>query len=213
MLLDRVKVLRINAARLVVLVNLTRSDVGLEVRLHLPKRLVDPDRALTARAIVDAADLRGRAPGVEHTLSVKLTPPPELANVAGVRMEPEEIAVSFTIDTRIRDIKPPLPVRVQVAGSPEDEYDIKVEPTQLRDVTVQVSEDLGAKILSGDVTVVAMVYLKSSEKEAAIRRKPVSTFVALMEDGTLQVVSAKLEGSDQPPVVNLTITERTTTPE
>ena len=58
-------------------------------------------------------------------------------------------------------------VRVQTAGPPEDtEYVIAFEPKQLRDVVVSAPVDVIEKIESGDAVVIAIVHLKSTEKEA-----------------------------------------------
>ncbi|MBT8487129.1 MAG: hypothetical protein HKO59_05780 [Phycisphaerales bacterium] len=178
------------------------------VTIRAPRRLLEPGVELTARAIVERADLAGRAPGIQHTLTgVPIELPASLRGIATVTVTPPEGRVSFTIGSRIREVVPPVPVRVQIAGSPEDEARIQVDPELLRDVTVRVTEDLGRRIESGEVKVLALVHLKSSEKEARIERKPVSAFVALLPDGTLTIVDARVGTSTQPPMIGLTILE------
>ncbi|MHC5113501.1 MAG: YbbR-like domain-containing protein [Planctomycetota bacterium] len=181
-----------------------------EVTVTVPAGLLqDGTRSITLQPVISERSVDALEPGVRHTLeNVPLRAPSWITGVGPLQAEPNEVRVSFTLRSQIVNAVPPVPVRVQLAGSPEDEYRVEMEPKLLRDVEVTVPADLGAQITAGDVKVFAIVYLKTSEKEASLESKPVTFFVAVRPDGTGEIVSARVAGSDAPPEIKLTITER-----
>ncbi|MCP3903347.1 MAG: hypothetical protein GY715_06900 [Planctomycetes bacterium] len=181
-----------------------------EVTVSLPAGLLaGGTRTISLQPVISAGAVEALEPGVRHTLEeVPLRAPNWLTEAGPLRVTPAEVRVSFTIRSQIVDVMPPVPVRVQLAGSPEDEYLVELEPKLLRDVTVTVPTDLGQQIEAGDVKVFAIVYLKMSEKEASLDRKPVTFFIAMRPDGTAEIVTARVAGSTGPPEIELKITER-----
>lgn len=180
-----------------------------QVEVSLPSRLVRPGQPLTVDAVVDQYRLAGLEAGVRHVLeNVPVRLPDRLAANPSVTVEPSLVTIAFTLRSLMREVSPLVPVRVQVAGSPEDDYEIVLEPKQLRDVVVTAAEDVARQIESGEATVFAIVYLKSTEKEARLARKPVSFFIALRPDGRGVVVDAKVAGSDALPEIALTVKDR-----
>jgi VCBS repeat-containing protein len=75
-------------------------------------------------------------------------------------------------------------------------------------VTIYARAELIEKIRNGDAVVYALVHLKSAEKEERIDHQRVGAFVARHDDGTLESVRAEVNGSDDPPIIQITITKR-----
>ena len=61
-----------------------------------------------------------------------------------------------------------------------------------------------------DVKVFAFVHISSTEKEQGIEAKPVTYFLALLPppEGGSTTVTAQIDGSSQPPLIHLRISER-----
>ncbi len=118
--------------------------------------------------------------------------------------------------SRIKEVTLPT-VRVQIAGPPEDhdEYRIEIENPTLRDVMIKADAELIAELERHAAVVVAMVHLSQREKESGIESKPVTCFMALPLGANspvnARIIDAEVEGSPQPPVIRLRITERTPT--
>jgi len=180
-----------------------------QIEIRMPSRLLPADGELTVDAIVDRSKLDGLEPGLPQTLDgIQLRLPEAIASSQAVEVTPASVKISFTIRSQIRRVSPPSPVRVQIAGSPEDDYLIEVEPKLLRNVVVEVPEALAIQIESGDAVVFALVYLKSGEKDPPIDRKQITFFLALRPDGSAVMVKARVGESDAPPEINLKITDR-----
>jgi hypothetical protein len=186
--------------------------------VKMPSRdrsLVGPNLILEAH--VPQARLDRIKPGVMNTFeNVKLRLPEDLAHLQPrVKIEPPRATVSLTLLSRIKQTILPT-VRVQIAGPPEDndEYVVQIENNTLADVTVKATGALIDWIERGDALVVALVHLSHQEKELGIDSKPVTCFMVLPRDAGVSVeptlVEAEVSGSNQPPVVRLKISERTT---
>lgn len=180
-----------------------------QVTLSLPGQLrpfVSEDA--TVEAFVDRQQLDRLEPGVPHTLENVVLRLPEPLSDRPIAITPSAVRMTFTIRSQIRELPLVTPVRVQTAGPPEDtEYLIAFEPKQLRDVIVSAPVTVIDKIESGDAVVIAIVHLKSTEKEARLDRKRVASFVALMPDGSFVAVDARVgETGESRPEIGVTIT-------
>ena len=164
---------------------------------------------LTVEPVVQPARLERLAPGARHTLeNVELRLSAGLPAGGRVTIDPPRVKIMFTIRSRIREMPLDYPVRVLIAGPHEDHEFVELEPKQLRDVTVTVSDELGRKIESGEAVVFAVLHLKSREREERITSKPITYFIAILPDDTSQFVQATVAGSPDPPIIGLTITDR-----
>lgn len=181
-----------------------------EVTVSLPRSVrqrLKPDFAI--EAAVDRSELDALEPGVPQSLDVTLRFPEEIAAGSDARITPSKARVSFTIRSRIRETLVDS-VRVQIQGAAEDTHVTEVEPKVLRGVTLMADADLSRKIESGDVPVIAVVHLRSSEKEAMIDHKEVSYFLAMetLPDGSTRYEQLKIKPGAAMPVINLKITPR-----
>jgi hypothetical protein len=86
-------------------------------------------------------------------------------------------------------------VRVLIAGPAEDYAAFKVTlPVKIiPNVSIEADKSLIASITSGDITVFAIVRLASRDMEQRIESKRVTTFLAMLKDGTGQQVIATVE--------------------
>ena len=67
------------------------------------------------------------------------------------------------------------------------------EEIVIQNVTIEADAEVIEGIESGDVKVFAVLRLASSDMEQQITAKPVTTFLAIMEDGTGSQVVASVE--------------------
>lgn len=183
-----------------------------EVTVSMPGRLrrFYPDD-LTVEAILQRRELDRLEPGISHTIDdVTLRLPEQLTSDSAIAIAPQRVRLTFTVRSQIRDFLLETPVRIKIAGAPEDSEHIELEPKQLRDVIVTAPYDLIEKIESGDALVVAVLHLKSSEKEARITSKPITCFMALLSDESGVVIDARLKDTGETrPVVGITVREAT----
>lgn len=181
-----------------------------QASLSMPARLrrLYPEDAFV-EAFLGREELDRLEPGVAHTIqNVTLRLPEQLAQDSRVRIDPPDVTLTFTIRSQIRDLALDSPVRVQLAGPPEDlEYLVAFEPKQLRDVTVSAPFHIIEKIEAGEAVVVAMVHLRSSEKESRIAQKPVTYFMALWEEDGAEV-AGRVGDTNAPPLIDITISDR-----
>ena len=169
---------------------------------------------LSVEAFIDRSVLDGLVPGEPTTLDATLRFPETLAVGPDARITPSKVKITFTIRSRIRETTVDS-VRVQVLHASEDpSFEVEVDPKVLRNVTVLADSDLSRQIEAGDVPVVAVVHLRSSEKEALIDRKAVSFFQAQIQDadGSWRYVQLGVKPGTSMPVINLRITNRTAPP-
>lgn len=159
-----------------------------EVRAWIPRsRRGDFPEKLVVVAAIEPKDLENLEPGRRHTRELRLQPPPEdpWPDVDGLSISPPKASVSFVLRSRIEPMTLDS-VRVHVAGPHEDfqEYDIDLDPTVLRQVTILVDRRVKDLIEAGKASVVAVIHLSYRDKEQAIESKPVAYFQALREGWT-----------------------------
>ena len=185
----------------------------MEAELTMPSRLRDRVGGdLEVEAHVLQHRIAGLEPGRRHKVTATLRPPDKLSGQEFVTIKPPTATIEFAVRSRIEEVTLPV-VRVQIAGPPKDhdEYAIEIDEkdVSLTDVTIKADGDLIEQIEQGKATVVALVHLSNAEKERRIESKPVTCFLALLDDGSVTIVEAEVGGSGQPPLVHLRITERT----
>src|SRR5204863_1756520 len=126
-------------------------------------------------ARVDPAALARLTPTRKATLNgVRLVPPPELASIARLRIEPAAVDVALTLRTKTASIKvPSVPVHIRIAPGELSKWDIEI-PEQdrfLTDVTVSGPSELVKQIQDKTVPLVATVSLSFEELERNISAK------------------------------------------
>jgi len=183
-----------------------------EAQLVLPSCFLPSDpAALAIEAALDLRQLERIEPGRRQTLEVKLRPKGMLAANQAVHVQPPNATVSFTVQSKTRQITLPT-VRVQLRSAPEnlEEYAVQIREADkvLRDVAVTADSDLIRRIESGEVKVFAVVYLATTDFDQRIQSKTVTCFAT--DGGT--TVEAVVGDAAQPPAIGLTITERGATP-
>jgi hypothetical protein len=184
--------------------------------LSLPSRLQSQYSDIRVQAFAGQDQTASLPEGVQRTLDVPLRILPDaLAANEHVTVVPSRVRLSFTIRSQTRELKLNQPVKVQLAGPFEDQKDfyVEFETDTLRDVTVSADADLVRRIESGEATVVAVVYLRSIEKEriaaggTGSAEVPVSYFMAMIgSEG--RPVRVRINGADQAPLIKLKVTGR-----
>lgn len=161
-------------------------QIPTEIRNSMPE-------SITVTAVVDDNVLAKLEPGIIHTQSAAITLPDYLEN-KGILVEPNRVSLSFKIQSKTG--KTTLPqVRVLIAAPAEDysEYAVSLPVKIIPNVSIEADNELIANIASGDVTVYAIVRLASRDMEQQITSKLVTSFVAMLEDGTGVQVQATVE--------------------
>lgn len=185
-----------------------------QVTIHMPQRLkrrLGPD--ITVKAVLDPTKLEQLKPGEPARLTARLQLPESLASQRSVSITPTAVMVSFTARSNIRETTlPTVPVHISGPWKDHDEYVVEVTEADrfLENVTVTADAALIDRIEAGDVKVFALVHISSTEKEQGIEAKPVTCFLALLpppEVGS-STVTAQIDGSSQPPLIHLRISER-----
>lgn len=166
-----------------------------EVLVTLPRRLREEafPAALVVEPMLSSGDLEGLAPGRSHVLEgvrLRLAGARRTISDGEVTIEPAKVRLSFELQSRTTSLRLERPVRVQLLAPPEDEGRVLFDPVQLRDVVVEGPAPLIEEIRSGGARVVAVVVLKSTEREARIDRKRVSHFIVERADGSAQTIRA-----------------------
>ncbi len=188
----------VEAAVEVNLPNVTVSgDVTVDpstVLLNIPKELRKTlPEAMTVYAEVSAIALKQLQPGIVHTRDAIIQLPEELEN-SGVTASPIRVAVTFKIQSSKKSVDL-AKVRILLAGPAEDyaTYSVSLPRKVIQNVTIEADAEVIEGIESGDVKVFAVLRLASSDMEQQITAKPVTTFLAIMEDGTDSQVVASVE--------------------
>jgi hypothetical protein len=188
----------VEAAVEVNLPNVTVSgDVTVDpstVLLNIPKELRKTlPEAMTVYAEVSAIALKQLQPGIVHTRDAIIQLPEELEN-SGVTASPIRVAVTFKIQSSKKSVDL-AKVRILLAGPAEDyaTYSVSLPRKVIQNVTIEADAEVIEGIESGDVKVFAVLRLASSDMEQQITAKPVTTFLAIMEDGTGSQVVASVE--------------------
>lgn len=186
-----------------------------QVTLRLPSRMQDQYADIRAQAFV-GQELSSTLPeGVPQQLDIQPRLLPEaLASNEYVNLSPDSVRLSFTIRSQTRELALNRPVNVQLAMPHQDQRDflVEFETDSIRNVMVIADADLVRRIESGEATVIALVHLKSIEKEriandTGTAERPVSMFAALV-DGRMREVRCNVDGSNEPPIIRLTVTNR-----
>jgi hypothetical protein len=164
------------------------------VTLQIPKSIrSELPEVISVSAVLSEQVLEQLQPGVSHTRSASIRLP-ELLVDKGVIVKPNRVSLSFKIQSKTD--KTVLPqVRVLIAGPAEDYAAFKVTlPVKIiPNVSIEADKSLIASITSGDITVFAIVRLASRDMEQRIESKRVTTFLAMLKDGTGQQVIATVE--------------------
>ena len=155
------------------------------VTLRIPKQFREQlPEAMTVTAVVSESNLEQLQPGFVNALAASIQLPADL-NARGIVIEPNRVSLSFKIQSKT--YKATLPqVRVLLAGPAEDyaAYSVSLPVKIIPNVTVEADVDLITKIASGDITVFAILRLASRDMEQRIESKRVTSFMAILEDGT-----------------------------
>lgn len=164
------------------------------VMLQIPRGIRNSmPEAITVTAVVDDAVLAKLEPGIVHTESATIALPDFLEG-KGILVEPNRVSLSFKIQSKTD--KTTLPqVRVLIAAPAEDfsEYSVSLPIKIIPNVSIEADKELIASIASGDVTVYAFVRLASRDMEQQITSKHVTSFIAMLEDGTGVQVQATVD--------------------
>ncbi len=187
-----------------------------QVTVRLPQRLQGRLGAgVSVKALVDPAQLGRLNPGEPAQLTARIELPESLATQASVMVTPTVVTVSFTVRSNMREVTlPTIPVHIMGPWKDHEEYIVEVAEADrfLENVTITADAALIDRIAAGDVKVFALVHISSTEKEQGIEAKPVTCFLALIPEGESTTVTAQLNGSLQPPLIHLRISERARTP-
>ena len=178
--------------------NLTLSgDVTIDpaiVTLHIPKELRKTlPEAITVKAVVSELALQQLQPGFVKILDAVIRVSKELED-AGVTASPSRVEVTFKIQSSTKT-KELAQVRVLLAGPAEDyaAYSVVLPRKIIPNVLIEADAEIIAGIESGNVKVFAVLRLASSDMEQRIPTKRVTTFLAIMDDGTGHEVVATVE--------------------
>mgnify|MGYP001418424904 CR=1 FL=1 len=168
------------------------------VKLQIPKALrEDLPEVIAVSAVLSERVLEQLQPGVVHTRSASIQLPPSLED-KGVIVDPNRVALSFKIQSKTD--KTTLPqVRVLIAAPAEDysAFSVTLPIKIIPNVTIEADKELIAKISSGKCTVFAVVRLASRDMEQRVSSKTVTSFLAILQDGTgMQVTAVVEEASD-----------------
>lgn len=110
--------------------------------------------------------LRTLSPGIEHTVLARVKLPAALTADSHVKLKPDRVDVTLTIDKKEDAIKlPSVPVWVTLPPEETDKYQVKLldESRVLKDVQVSGPSDLIAKVRDGSIPVIATVRLSSDD--------------------------------------------------
>lgn len=164
------------------------------VTLRIPKQLRSQlPEAVTVHAVVSETVLEQLRPGKMHTEDATIQLPAALED-QGVIIEPNRVSLSFKIQSKTD--KTTLPqVRVLIAAPAEDyaAYSVSLPVKIIPNVTIEADKEIISKIASGEITVFALVRLASRDMEQRIDSKNVTSFMAMLEDGTGVQVKATVE--------------------
>lgn len=164
------------------------------ITLLIPKQMRNEfPEAVTVQAVVSEGVLEQLQTGVHHTRDATIRLPNDL-DAKGIIVEPNRVSISFKIQSKTDKTLLPQ-VRVLIAGPAEDysSFAVTLPVKIIPNVTIEADKKLIANINSGNITVFAIVRLASRDMEQRITSKRVTTFIAMLEDGTGQQVDATVE--------------------
>ncbi|MEX2670681.1 MAG: hypothetical protein WD294_01085 [Phycisphaeraceae bacterium] len=116
--------------------------------------------------------------GQQQTVRGRVQLPPELADDPHVKIEPEEVQVTFTIDTKDDVVTlPSVPVWIMAPPSDLERYDVVLdeESRVLRDVRVSGPSELIQRVRDGSLRVVATLRLGSDDLVRAVGESATGT--------------------------------------
>ncbi|QNN24635.1 hypothetical protein HED60_20945 [Planctomycetales bacterium ZRK34] len=140
-----------------------------QVTLTAPQGLLETLGLNPAEMTLDiepSQALRTLAPGVEHTVSARVKLPVALAADPHVKLKPDRVDLTLTIDKTEDAVKlPSVPVWVTLPPEETDKYQVKLldESRVLKDVQISGPSDLIAKVKDGSIPVIATVRLSSDD--------------------------------------------------
>ena len=155
------------------------------VLLHIPKELRKTlPKAITASAVVSSIVLQQLQPGIQYSIDAVIRLPKELED-EGITATPSRVSVDFKIKSSTKT-KELAQVRILIAGPAEEyaAYAVTLPVKIIPNVTIEADAEIISGIESGNVKVFAVLRLASSDMEQRIPTKRVTTFLAIMEDGT-----------------------------
>ena len=163
---------------------------------------------LVVEPTIPRDQLTDLTPGSRNNLeNVRLRFPEAYPSREHVEISPRFVRLAFDYRAQIRTLELDS-VRIQVAGPAEDQERVELEPKQLRNVSIEGPTDLIDRIEAGEVVVVAVLHLKSSEKLERIPRKRITYLMALPPSGLgRQVRFVEIDGSPLLPMIELDITD------
>jgi hypothetical protein len=164
------------------------------VTLRIPQQLRSTlPEAVTVNAVVSKTELEQLQPGYLHKLDASIQLPEDL-DEQGVIVEPNRVSLSFNIQSKTDKVTLPQ-VRVLIAAPAEDyaTYSVALPVKIIPNVTIEADKELIASISSGEITVFALVRLASQDMEKRVERKLVTSFMAMLDDGTGVQVNATPE--------------------
>lgn len=203
-------------------VRLTLPDMQLDgdptvepdtVTVRMPRRLRDlRSGSLVVDAVGNKQRLQQLEPGRQHEIEIQLRPPDGLDPARdNVEIVPGKVTARFAIRSQMSETVIDT-VRMQVSCPHEvlREFDVDLEPTTLRNVTVRASRDIISKIESGETVVLGFVHLSSLDCESGVESKPVTYFMALDREqrglSAGRTIEATIGDSDDLPDIALKIT-------
>jgi len=128
--------------------------------------------SLTVVASLSQAVLSAIPEGGPQSHVARLSLPPELAGVAGVRVEPSSVTLTFTVRSTTESVTlSSVPVWPMEPPTEINNWDVVIEPMVLRDITLTGPSDLLQRITDGDLRVIAALRLSSDELEQRITSK------------------------------------------
>ncbi len=144
--------------------------------------------------------------------------PEQLADDEHVELSRSHVSMSFTIRSQTRELKLDRPVPIQLSGPWQDQNDyvVTIQTDGIRDVTITADANLIRRIEAGEATVVAILHLRSLDKERHSNLQnedfvPTVYFMAL-QDHRVQQVQAQIGDTMDPPVIDFTVTHRSDAP-
>jgi hypothetical protein len=155
------------------------------VMLHIPKQIRKTmPEAITVQAVISETALQQLQPGIVHTRDAVIQLPEELES-KDVTASPSRVAITFKIQSSTKT-KALAQVRVLIAGPPEDYsgYSVTLPRKIIPNVTIEADAEIISGIESGSVKVFAILRLATSDMEQRIPEKRITTFLAIMDDGT-----------------------------
>ena len=166
------------------------STVTLQIPKHILNSLAE---SITVSAVVQESVLGQLKSGFVHEESAVIQLPESLEG-KGIIVEPNKVTISFKIQSKTS--KTTLTqVRVLIAAPAEDyeKYKISLPVNIVPNVTIEADKELIASISSGQINVFAIVRLATRDIEQLVSSKHVTTFLAMLDDGTGKEISATVE--------------------